>query len=691
MNFEKQRKFNAMIRECAEILKPSENLTVSESAKKYRIVNSPGAYTGPWLNSKVPYMQDPMDTFASTDFTGMAFVGPAQSGKTDGLLINTMLYSVIVDPMDMMIVCPTNTAARDFSIRRVDRLNKQSSAVGALMMPGADNDNKFDKQYRNGMILSLSWPSVTELAGKPIGRVVLTDRDRMDDDIEGDGEPFDLAQKRTTTFKSNAMCVAESSPSREILDKHWIPSTPHEAPPAKGILSLYNRGDRRRWLWPCPHCDHYFEGKWEHIKYDRKEGVSNLETAEKAHLECPACFYKIHPDERYEMNLWGMWIKEGQGIDRFGKRFGAGVRSLIASFWLRGVAAAFVSWKELVFMYLNAVDEFEKTGDEGALKKFFNNDLGEPYVSNDMKELRTPEDIRGRADKLPEHLVKHVPEHVRFLIAVVDVQKSSFVVQVFGILPGVPHDMVLIDRFSIVKSDRRDEVGDPYPVRPSSYAEDWHLLERQVMEKEYPLADESGRLMSIKITGCDSGGEAGVTSRANEFWRYLRDKSLGHRFTLIKGDSKPGQPATRVGYPDANRKDIKTAARGDVPVLFLNSNVMKDDLNGRLDVIEPGKGMIRFPSWLSQSFFAELCAEVRMPKGWEKTENRNEAWDLCYYALGLCKSQYIRIEALDWTNPPAWAAPWDKNDFIRTVEQERPYANTVESRYDFAAAAKALA
>ena len=26
-----------------------------------------------------------------------------------------------------------------------------------------------------------------------------------------------------------------------------------------GILSLYNRGDRRRWYWPCPHCGEYFQ------------------------------------------------------------------------------------------------------------------------------------------------------------------------------------------------------------------------------------------------------------------------------------------------------------------------------------------------------------------------------------------------------------------------------------------------
>lgn len=77
--------------------------------------------------------------------------------------------------------------------------------------------------------------------------VALTDYDRFPEDIDGEGDGFSLASKRTTTFMSAGMTLAESSPGRDIRDPRWRPSTPHEAPPATGILSLYNRGDRRRY------------------------------------------------------------------------------------------------------------------------------------------------------------------------------------------------------------------------------------------------------------------------------------------------------------------------------------------------------------------------------------------------------------------------------------------------------------
>jgi phage terminase large subunit GpA-like protein len=674
----------------ADLLRPPERLTVSQAAEKYRYVNQPGAYVGPWLNWTTPYMVLPMDTFTSYRYTGMIFVGPAQSAKTDGLIINTASYSIKVDPMDMMIVCPTMLAARDFSIRRLDRLHRHSEAIGDMLLPGSDNDNTFDKSYINGMLLSLSWPTPTELAGKPIGRIVLTDRDRMVDDVDGDGEPFDLASKRTTTFGSHAMTVAESSPSRPVENLKWIPSSRHEAPPAAGILALYNRGDRRRWYWACPHCSKYFEGNFTMLTYQDWPGASNLERAETVRMVCPSCSKDIHPDERDEMQQWGIWLKDGQGIDEKGRVFGPEPRTLIASFWLNGVAAAFVSWKKLVALYLDAHDDFTRTGSEEALKKFYNNDLGEPYYPKSTVDMRLPEVLKARAEKLPERMV---PDGVRFLLGLADVQKNMFVCQVFGILPGEPFDIVLVDRFEIRKSQRTDDDGERLWVKPSAYLEDWDELIEHFIEREYPLADGSGRMMSLRFCGCDSGGKEGVTTMAYNFYRRLREQNKHRRYVPIKGDHVPNQPRARISYPDSSRKDSKAGARGDIPVLLLNSNVVKDDLNNRLDCLVPGAGMFRFPDWLSDSFFAELCAEIRGPKGWEDPtgHRRNEAWDLAYYCIGLCVSELLRVEHIDWKNAPGWAKPWDENDLVRMPEAEPRFARTAESRYDFAQFGKSLA
>lgn len=680
----------AIFCDLATMLRPPERLSVADAAEKYIYLNQPGAYVGPYKNDTVPYMVEPMNLFTSRQYDGIIFVGGAQVGKTASLILNTLAYSIKVDPMDMMIVCPTMLDARDFGIRRVDRLHRNSTQIGEMMLPSADADNRFDKQYSTGMLLTLAWPTPSQLAGKPIGRIVITDRDRMPDDIEGDGEPFDLAQKRTTTFGSYAMTVCESSPSRPITNLKWIPKSPHEAPPCEGILKLYNRGDRRRWQWPCPHCNRYFEGMFKHLTWDKDAGTTNFDISQTTRMQCPHCSELIHPDQRGEMNAWGLWVKDGQAVDDRGRIIGPAPRTSIASFWLRGVAAAFISWKKLVENYLNANDEYLRTGSEEALKKFYNNDLGEPYYPKSQTDNRLPEVLKARAEPLAE---RKVPQGVRFIVAIVDVQKNMFVVSVFGICPGAPKfDIVVIDRFEIRKSKRTDHDGDSLWVKPHSYPEDWDEITQHVIDKEYELDDGSGRMMGIKYVACDSGGRAGATSNAYGYYRRLREEGKHRRFILLKGDHAPNQPRTRISYPDSQRKDMKNAARGDIPVLLLNSNLLKDDLDGRLDCLEPGKGMYRFPDWLSDSFYNELCAEIRTDKGWEKPDGlHNEQWDLSYYCIGVCVSELIRAEHLNWNEPPGWAADWDRNDLVRKAEQAPRFATKVESVYDFAQLGKALA
>ena len=687
----KYNNLEAIVVDMAEQLRPPERLTVAEAAEKYRYVNQPGAYVGPWLNETAPYMVEPMNTFASRIYSKMAFVGPAQCGKTDSLIVNGVAYSVRVDPLDTMVFCPTSGAARDFSMRRIDRLHRHSPEVGKMLMKSRDADNKFDKHYTTGMILTLSFPSKTEMAGRPVGRIIMTDFDRMPMDVDGDGNPFDLASKRTTTFNSFAMCCAESSPSMPIIDPHWIAKGVHEAPPCEGIMALYNRGDRRRWQWPCPHCWTWFEGKFEHLQWTSKEGMSNLEKGETVRMVCPDCGAEIQPDDRHDMQQWGMWVPEGCYVNDRGQLKGKQPRTDFASYWLRGVAAAFATWPKLVVTYLDACDEYERTLSEEALKKFWNNDMGEPYVPKSTENLRVPEALKARAEKLPEGMV---PEGVRFLVGVVDVQANRFCVTVFGIMPGTPFDVVPIDRFEITKSKRLDADGHPQLCSPPSYLEDWDLLEELVMDKRYELADGSGRTMPVKLTGCDSGGKAGTTNNAYDFWRKQRDKGKAGRFILLKGDPKANNPRTRLGYPDTQRKDNKSAARGDVPVLFINSNMMKDSLNGRLDVMEPGKGMIHLPDWMPDDFFAELCVEVRIDgKGWENPNKlRNEAWDLLYYLLGICISpKVLAIENIDWDNPVGWAKPWDENDLVSEKGAEARFSLQVETTTGFSKFAEALA
>lgn len=679
----------------AEAFRKPGRMSVSDCAKKYVIIKRPGARSGSWDESQSPYMVEPQNLLSSRELQAIIFVGPSQSGKTEGLILNWLAYSVMQEPMDMIIFNPTQQNARDFAVRRVDRLNANSKYIKARLIRSRAYDNKGSKQYDSGMILNLSWPTTSEMAGKPVPHIALTDYDRMDDSVGDEGSPFDLAFMRTTTFKSFAMTVAESSPSRPLEDMRWVPSTPHEAPPCKGILSLYNRGDRRRLYWPCPYCGEYFEGKFSHLKYEST--LENVwDAADTVRMICPSCDEEIWPDQRQHMLEWSIWLKDGQSVDlQTGKIVGKPPRTKIASFWMRGVAAGFTTWQNLVVKYMNANREFERTGDENALQQFYNNDLGEPYIPKAQQLERLPEILMERAEPFEE---RHIHSGIRFLIATVDVQVRSYVVQVHGIGPGTPYDITVVDRWTIRRSKRQDPELDGFAmVRPGTYQEDWELLIEDVMQRTYPLEGDPTRRMGIRMTACDSGGEDGVTTQAYAFYRSLRTRGMAARFHLVKGNPTPGAPRTYIDFPDSRQKSKFSAARGDVPVLFLQSNMLKDALNHRLDSLEPGKGMIRFPSWLPVWFYKELCVEHRDEKGrWTGTRGiRNEAWDLLYYCIGVCASSLIRAEQINWINPPIWANEWDVNPLIIEAkpEEEKPLPLTKPQRksIDFSELGKELA
>lgn len=720
-----------ILKESVEIVRPPERLTVAEAAMR-RKVYSPGAYVGPYRNELTPYMVEPQEELTSLEVTGMVFVGPARTGKSD-IFFNWLLHTVICDPNDMMRVDMTQATSRDWSQGDLRRFFRHNDEVEKKLGKGRHNRNVHDLHFTNGMRLLIKWPSITELSGKTMPRLWLADYDRMQnvDDVDGEGPAFDLARKRAGTFKRYGMTVAESSPGRLVSDSKWVQKTRHEAPPtatednAGGILPIYNRGDRRLFYWHCPQCHTAYEPDFKHFHYPETEDIADA--AAQVTLECPICAYPISHefDEfngkpgKFQMNLNARWVKDGliwkpdpeafvleadRLLPKTGVVTGHPRRSTIASFWLKSPPAGLTDWETIVTNYLNAKRERDETNNEEPLKSCYGLDLGLPYTPKALQAVRVPETLMERKRDFGTQADPRVPRNGRFLIATIDVQKSRFVVQVHVILPQ--GDISIIDRFDIKHSQRTDEIGNLYWVSPGSYQEDWRLLIERVIKKDYAIADSSGRRMRIKMTLCDMHGEQGVTTQALNFWRFLRrgpqedekeddsgwESGLADRFLLLRGTGKRDVQRVTLKYPDAQRKDRHSGARGDVPVLEVNSNVNKDFLDGLLDREAAHGGRIDFADWLPESFFKELCVEIRDEKMmWKNPRNeRNESWDLLVYCLAATLTRTINLELIDWSDPPPWADEWDVNPLVFDPEKGRPSDDDEDDLPDLATLAEQL-
>lgn len=645
--------------EVAEIIRPPRRVSVSEAANESMRVPTPAGGTQYWHWDATPYMKEAADLLSSRRYDAVIFVAPARTGKTVILVDGLWAYALTSNPGDMLVVQISEEKAREFSKKRIDRAIDNSPDLRNKLSSRAHDNNVHDKIFRSGMYLKIGWPTKNILASSDYKYVAITDYDRLAEDIGGEGAPFALGQKRTQTFMSAGMTMAESSPGHEILDPHWRQpeDEPHRAPPSKGVLALYNQGDRRRWYWQCPHCSDWFQPVMEHFNY------------ESARLYCPHCAGQIEPSQKRGLNANGRWVPEGCYLDADGNLNGEKRRTRIASFWLEGPAAAFQTWDQLADRYNAAMEDFESTGSIEALKSTVNVDQGRPFKPLNKENDLTAEDLQERSEELGEHVV---PNGVRFLTAAVDVQKDRFVVQVEGVGLNDANELERwqIDRYDVRKSERYDEDNERMPIRPATYTEDWDLLVPEVLEKTYPLQGLSDQRMRLARVAIDSGGRAGVTEKAYTFWRSLKKRGLAKRVRLIKGASSNDAPRIRQSYPDSDRKDRKAGARGQVPVHLINTTVLKDAVSHDLNRTEPGVGFIHFPDWLPFWFFRELCSEYRDVKRWHKVSSgaRNEAFDLMVYNRAI--QIELGIEKIDWAEPPPWASPWEQNTFVLSSEPE---------------------
>ncbi|EET0749168.1 phage terminase large subunit family protein [Escherichia coli] len=636
------------------ILRAPRRMRVADAVAQYMRVPMGAGNSVPWDPLVAPYVIEPMNCLASREYDAVIFVGPARTGKTIGLIDGWVIYNVICDPADMLIIQMTEEKAREHSKKRLARTFRVSPEVVSRLSPNKNDNNVYDRTFLAGNYLKIGWPSVNIMSSSDYKCVALTDYDRFPEDIDGEGDAFSLASKRTTTFMSSGMTLVESSPGRDVKDVKWRRTSPHEAPPTTGILSLYNRGDRRRWYWPCPHCGEYFQPCGDVVAGFRDIADPVL-ASEAAYIQCPSCSGRIMPEQKRELNGRGVWLRDGESINADGSRYGDPRRSRIASFWMEGPAAAYQTLSQLVYKLLTAEQEYETTGSEETLKTVINTDWGLPYLPRASMEQRKSELLELRAEPVPS---RSVPDGVNFLVATVDVQAGRhrrFVVQVTGY--GSRGERWIIDRYNITQSLRGDSDGESQRIDPASYPEDWDVLLTDVFYKSWPLASDPSQQMRLMAMAVDSGGEDGVTDNAYKFWRRCRRDGLGKRIYLFKGDSiRRAKLITRTFPDNTGRTGRRAQAAGDVPLWLLQTDALKDRVNNALWRDSPGPGYVHFPDWLGSWFYDELTYEERSSDGkWSKPgRGANEAFDLMVYAEALVILH--GYEKIRWPDAPEWAS-----------------------------------
>jgi len=660
--------------------------------------------TGPFEGELSPYMREPMNALGERKYHTVAMAGPGRCTKTLGLITCWAMRNIVHDPGDMLIVDSSQEKARKYSKFRLDPTIKLSKKVKAEMSPWSQDDNTYDKVTAKGMVLSIGWPSSTQLSGSDYRYVAMTEYDGMDEDVENEGSAYALGSKRTETFLSAGKVVVESSIRRTYRDPNWSPPEgfPHHAPPVTGVTGIYNSGTRKWFYWFCPGCGEPFALDPDvHVMFNLpsvRELLKILPDQDAktwarsvAVIPCKGCGYAIQESERRDLNLGGVWVPDGCTVDRDGVISGTMIDSHIDSYQLSCVAAGYASWTMILYKYAQGIQSYVRTGEETSISETVNLDQGRAHLSLSVLQTR---DVSTMADRCTGDWPQGtVPVGVRFLTAQIDVQagkRAGFVVKITGW--GVDLQQWPVDRFHLLTSDRKDPEGRALQLDPASYPEDWYRIVDKCIRRTYPLNDGSGRVMKVYFTVCDSGGAAGnqgedeektsVTSNAYAFFRTLAPLRLRNKFRLIKGRGK-------------GERWKESIVDADIPLINVNVNEIKEAIDGHLWRETIGPNYQHYPRWYAQDengrardWMDERTAEVRDGKGgWKQIGTRNEETDLDVY--GQVAVGVLGADRIDWTKPPPWAADWEHNSEVIQGDglpppkpvAARPRPRLIQSKY----------
>jgi phage terminase large subunit GpA-like protein len=643
-----------------------EDIGPVEACDKYLYIADAGGMVK--FDSEIaPYMRKPLTRAVSRVCREIALMGSARSTKTKTLLDGLVFYRVWQYGDDILLIFASQKTARGYSDKELGRMVRNTDPIKNLLTTNRHDDGIERKRFKNDATVTINSATNDALSAQGYALVVFTDYDRSEDDGTGaggsEGDKFHRGAMRTKQSGSDGMTIAEASPSRTpIKDQEGL--KPNQAPRANGVAGLYNAGTCEVWSWQCPSCDSWFHVKWELLKWEKGNPKS-------VHAYCPHCDHQLPPSSKFDLNLSGDYLYPSE-IDDRGKRLDiTPPDNARSSFWFEGVCASFNVWSEMVEEYEKAVEHYEKFGDESKLQAFFNTTIGRPYTPIAVDSELTGENLQERAInyQLPQGVA---PADTRFLLATIDVQggaNSRFDVQVTAFSEQCQWQP--IDRFQILLNEQRTEAGEPQRVQPHVYVDDWLPIIDKVINKEYAI-DGTDLTIVPRLTLCDSGGsdnengEGNTTFHAYQFYRELQKKGLENRFLLLKGNprafrEKEWDGWTKISEPDSS-SDHPMAARGDIPLLNINSNVVKSSVySSMMNEQSDSPRYFRPPFWAKQDWYNGLLSEEKNDKGqWYCPKGKNnEPFDHAQYAFaGLW---HTRAMAIDWSKPPNWAAPLNIN------------------------------
>ena len=591
------RRLDKLISSVVKGFEPPDELTVTQWAEaKRRLSAESSAEVGPWRTDRTPYLREVMDCFTDPKIRHIVMVAASQVGKSE-FLNNVIGYIIDEDPGSILFVHPTGIDAKEYSKLRIAPMIRDCPTLKKKVSDPKSRDSGntiLQKTYGGGILTMCGSTEAHALASKPIRYVIGDERDRWATSAGNEGDPWDLAMARQTTFY-NAKALEVSTPTIKN---------------ASAIEAAFAVGTMERWKSECPHCHGYHEIQWEDIRYEHTENIiagKKTYTVDDVYYVCPECGSISTEKEMKKADAH--WEADNPSAYNQGCR----------SFWLNAFVSKWASWESIIIKYLQAIGSTRK------MQVVYNTCFGKLW--EDRGELEDEDSLMARREEYKAEL----PEGVLVLTMGVDTQDDRLEYEVvghghFGETWGIKKGIIM--------------------GRPDD-GEVWQRLD-DVIDHTYTFEDGTG--LKISMTFVDEGGHF------TQDVRLQCRKRIAKKMFCIKGSGGPDKPYTAP--PKKQKIVINNTMVGTCWQYMLGVDSGKQIIMDNLSVQTEGSKYCHFPKRddYGSAYFAGLLSEHlvykadrKQPWVWEKIpgHERNEALDCRNYALAAFKSLSVNLDEID--------------------------------------------
>ena len=388
-----------------------------------------------------------MDALSDSEIHTVVMQKSAQVGFTE-VLLNILGYYMSQDPSPILWVNPTLEMSEVASKTRLAPMLRDTPILRGLVSDTKAKDSSntlLSKVYPGGILALAGANSPAGLASRPI-RIVLCDEvDRFPASAGPEGDPVNLAIKRSATFQ-NRKIILGSTPTIKGISR---------------IEAAYLQSDQRRYYVPCPDC-----GEMQHLVWANLNWQPN--TPESAVYACRQCGAAIDEKHKARMLARGEWRADA-------------VAPGVAGFHINELYSPWRRWSDVVKDFLSAKQSPE------TLKTWINTSLGETW--EEQSEKSDPTTLLSRREN---YTAAHLPARVLYLTAGVDVQDDRLEFEVVG-----------------WRQDGRDSPPESWGIEYLVLRGDparmdvWNQLD-MILKRDYRTEDN--RTLRISAACIDSGG-----------------------------------------------------------------------------------------------------------------------------------------------------------------------------------------